>query len=372
MRRGENIYQRKDGRWEGRYRKGRKADGQVKYGYVYGKSLREVRMKLYPLKARYQTIQSMQGSSCIPLEEWGCQWLRAIKKDVKPSTYANYHYKLTKYVFPFIGDRSLNELTHETGNYLVQQWSLYGLKSSTMKVIMQILGQCLNKAKKGDHIKENPFSSIKLPKERKQKIRSLTEKEQEKLETAAINVGGVRGLPTYLALNTGLRIGEIAALRWTDIDFERNLIHVSHTYQRVASMDGLRKTQLVYDTVKTEASTRLVPFGTIMKRKLLRLKRHSMSQYVFSTQDRPMEPRLLTYYFHQLREKAGVQDIHFHQLRHTFATRCLEAQGDILSVSAILGHTSTQLTLDTYADSMIEQRMQVIVQLEKHLQRVNE
>lgn len=85
-----------------------------------------------------------------------------------------------------------------------------------------------------------------------------------------------------------------------------------------------------------------------------------------------MEPRLLTYYFHQLRKKAGVQDIHFHQLRHTFATRCLEAQGDILSVSAILGHTSTQLTLDTYADSMIEQRMQVIVQLEKHLQRVNE
>lgn len=81
-----------------------------------------------------------------------------------------------------------------------------------------------------------------------------------------------------------------------------------------------------------------------------------------------MEPRLLTYYFHQLRKKSRGS-------RHPFppiASRCLEAQGDILSVSAILGHTSTQLNLDTYADSMIEQRMQVIVQLEKHLQRVNE
>lgn len=372
MRRGENIYQRKDGRWEGRYQKGKKADGQTKYGYVYGKSLREVRMKLYPLKVRFQTIQSMQGSSCIPLEEWGWQWLRTIKKDVKMSTYANYQYKLTKYVFPFIGDCSLNELTYETGNKLVQQWGLYGLKSSTMKVIMQILAQCLSKAKKGEFIKENPFSSVKLPKERKQKIRSLTEKEQEKLETAALNVSGVRGLPTYLALNTGLRIGEIAALRWTDIDFERNLIQVSHTYQRVGSVNGLRKTQLVYGTVKTDASTRLVPFGTGLKGKLLRLKRQSTSQFVFSTHDRPMEPRMLTYYFHQLRRKAGVQDIHFHQLRHTFATRCLEAQGDILSVSALLGHTSTQLTLDTYADSMIEQRMKVIVQLDKRLQRANE
>ncbi|MBO0455090.1 tyrosine-type recombinase/integrase [Candidatus Enterococcus murrayae] len=367
MRRGENIYKRKDGRWEGRYQKGRKANGQVKYGYVYGGSLQEVRMKLYPLKIRYQTIQSIQGNSCIPLEEWGSQWLSRMQRKVKPSTYANYQYKLTKYVFPFIGNQLLNELTSESGKELIQQWSRYGLKRSTMKVILQILCQCLNQAKKLDYLKENPFTSIELPKERKQKIRSLTQKEQQHLEKVAINASGSHGIPTILALYTGLRIGEIAALRWSDIDFDRNLMTVSHTYQRLALSDGAHKTQLIYDTAKTDAAARIVPFGKKVRKLLRRLKKASNSLYVFSRKNRPIEPRLLTYHFHRLCEKAEIKDIHFHQLRHTFATRCLEAQGDILSVSALLGHTSTQLTLDTYADSMLEQRVQVIYQMEKIL-----
>ncbi|MBO0451831.1 tyrosine-type recombinase/integrase [Candidatus Enterococcus murrayae] len=368
MRRGENIYQRKDGRWEGRYKKGRKADGKVKYGYVYGKTLQEVRVKLYPLKVHYQTIQKIQGSSCIPFEEWGYQWLQSIQYEVKPSTYANYHYKLIKYVFPFIGNQLLNELNSEIGKQLVQQWVRLGLKASTMKAAMRIVCQCLNHAKRLDHLKENPFSTIKMPKEKKKKIRSLTKKEQQNLEKVALKEGGARGLPTYLALYTGLRIGEIAALRWSNIDFERDIIHVNNTYQRLALTSETQKTQLSYDTAKTEAAVRIVPFGMKLKKQLLRLRKQSTSLYVFSKNGRPMEPRLLTYHFHRLRDQAGIQDIHFHQLRHTFATRCLEAQGDILSVSAMLGHTSTQLTLDTYADSMMEQRMHVIVQLEKILQ----
>lgn len=368
MRRGENIYRRKDGRWEGRYRKGRKANGQVKYGYIYGKTLHEVRMKLYPLKVRYQTIQNIRGNFCIPLEEWGRQWLRHIQREVKPSTYANYQYKLTKYVFPFIGSYLLNDLTPDTGKEIIRQWSSYGLKGSTMKVTLRILCQCLNQAKKLEYLKENPFSSIKTPKEKKKRIRALTQKEQRGLEKAALKEGGVRGLPTYLALYTGLRIGEIAALCWSDIDFERNILQVSNTYQRLALSDGVHKTQLIYSSAKTEAAVRIVPFGAKLRKLLLRLKKKTNSSYVFSCNSRPVEPRLLTYHFHRLREKAGITGIHFHQLRHTFATRCLEAQGDILSLSAMLGHTSTQLTLDTYADSMIEQRMQVIYQMEKIIQ----
>lgn len=368
MRRGENIYQRKDGRWEGRYRKGRKANGQVKYGYIYGKSLHEVRMKLYPLKVRYQSIENTRGNACIPFEGWAQQWLRQIQQEIKPSTYANYQYKLTKYVFPYLGCRLLNELTPELGKEMIQQWFNYGLKVSTMKVILGILCQCLNQAKKVNHLKENPFSSLKLPKEKKRKIRSLNLKEQQNLEDVALKEGGFRGLPTYLALYTGLRIGEIAALCWSDIDFERNIVQVTHTYQRILLSDGKNKTQLIYDAAKTEAAVRTIPFGPKVRKQLLQLKRKSNSRYVFSNKNCPIEPRLLTYHFHRIRKKAGLQEIHFHQLRHTFATRCLEAQGDILSVSAMLGHTSTQLTLDTYADSMMEQRIQVIYQMEKILQ----
>lgn len=368
MRRGENIYRRKDGRWEGRYRKGRKANGQVKYGYVYGRSLQEVRMKLYPLKVRYQSIQNTQGELCIPLQEWGNQWLLQIQSSVKPATFANYQYKLAKYVFPFLGKQHLNELTLKHCQEMVCQWIHRGLKVSTMKVILQIVSQCLNQAKKMMYLKENPFASVQLPKEKKRKNRALTKKEQQHLEMVALEEGGVRGMPTYLALYTGLRIGEISALRWSDIDFERNILQVRHTYQRLALTDGSNKTQLVYGSAKSEAAVRIVPFGAKVRKWLLQLKRKSKGGFVFSYKDRPIEPRMLTYHFHRLRHKAGIKDIHFHQLRHTFATRCLEVQGDILSVSAMLGHTSTQLTLDTYADSMLEQRIQVIYQLEKIIQ----
>lgn len=365
MRRGENIYRRRDGRWEGRYKKGRKSDGCVKYGYVYGKTLHEVRNKLYPLKVHYQTIQEMQGSSCVAFEEWATLWLKEIQESVKPATYANYYYKMTKYVFPFIGDVFLNELTPEIGGKLLLKWTRYGLKHSTKQVIFRIVCQCLKYAKEQKQLKDNPFLSVKLPKENKVKIRALTKNEQQRLENTALKEKHNQGIPAYLALYTGLRIGEIAALCWSDIDFENNLLQVNHTYQRIALPLGNQRTQLVFDTAKTEASTRVVPLGNKLKRLLSKLKKSSTSQYVFSYKNKPLEPRLLTYHFQQLRKKCKLERIHFHQLRHTFATRCLEIQGDILSVSAMLGHTSTQLTLDTYADSMIEQRVKIIYQMEK-------
>ena len=115
MRRGENIYKRKDGRWEGRYKKGYRSNGKIKYGYVYGRAFQEVRIKLYSLKAHYLTQQELYGAACIHLKEWGDVWLQEIQNEVKPSTFSSYHYKLNKYVFPFIGQLFLNELTTEVG-----------------------------------------------------------------------------------------------------------------------------------------------------------------------------------------------------------------------------------------------------------------
>ncbi|MDU5336688.1 tyrosine-type recombinase/integrase [Enterococcus sp.] len=365
MRKGENIYKRKDGRWEGRYKKGYKSNGKIKYGYIYGKTFQEVRIKLYSLKVHYLTQQEVYGDACIPFEEWGKCWLQEIQQELKPSTYSSYQYKLTKYVFPFIGTHYLNELTSETGGELVMEWHKKGLQASTMHVILRITNKCLNYAKGKNKLKENPFSAIKLPKGRTKKIHALTKKEQQKLEEIALNEKKDRGLPTYLALYTGLRIGEIAALRWSDIDFEQNLITVSHTYQRVALEMKKQKTQLILGSPKTDSGIRTIPIGKKLRKELLKLKRKSNGSFVFSAKNQPMEPRLLTYHFHRIREKCGLENIHFHQLRHTFATRCLEAQGDILSVSALLGHASTKLTLDTYADSMLEQRIQVIVQMER-------
>jgi len=364
MRKGENIYKRKDGRWEGRYKKGYKPNGKIKYGYIYGKTFSEVRSQLYSMKAYYNTRQELYGGICMPFEEWGHYWLNEVQQEVKPSTYTSYYYKLTKYVFPYIGDIDLNELKLENGKYLVNQWIERGLQVSTMQVILRIANQCLYEARKQDYINHNPFLLLKLPKKRRKLIRALTVDEQKDLEKAALSKKNHTGLPTFLALHTGLRIGEIAALKWSDIDFERNIITVNKTYQRVPLGIRDQKTQLILGSTKTESGTRSIPIGKPLRKQLMRYRRTATEKHVFSTKGHPVEPRLLTYHFHQIRKQCGLEDIHFHQLRHTFATRCLEPQSDIKSVSDMMGHSSTQLTLDTYADSMMEQKTKVIFQME--------
>lgn len=371
MRKGENIYKRKDGRWEGRYIKGKKESGKTQYGYVYGHSLQEVREKLYPMKIRYFNVLKMNGLSCMSVFEWGTRWLAEIQMDVKPSTYASYYHKLTKYVFPLLGKQSLNELSQESGNRFVQELQEHSLKPSSIHVIFQVVNRMLNHAKNVGRLKFNPFSSVRLPKIKQEKIKALSVRQQRALEKVVLTEQDQKGMPVMVSLYTGLRIGEISALKWKDIDFEQNVIHVEHTCQRIPLINGKKKTKLIFDSTKTIASTRIVPLGKRLKKLLLQYKisNDSNNVFVFSKNNTPTEPRLITYHFHKIREKAGLPMIHFHQLRHTFATRCLESHGDISTVSALLGHTSTQMTLDVYSDSLLEQRFRVIQLLEKQLHK---
>ncbi|MBU5362860.1 site-specific integrase [Enterococcus raffinosus] len=366
MRKGENIYLRKDGRWEGRYSKGRKSNGKIRYGYVYGKTYTEVRQKLFPLRIHYATIQQIQGNSSETFEEWVSYWLKHVQYEVKPSTFASYYYKIYKYVLPTLKDVPLNELSIEQGRDILKELS-QKLARSTIHVIFRILNKCLNHAKKTKKILSNPFESLQLPKVKKKKVEALSRSEQKKLMKTALNERKGNGLPVLLALHSGMRIGEISALRWSDIDFESSLIHVNHTYQRIGISKGNKKTQLNFASSKTEASIRVIPISHALRRLLLAHRKISKGEFVFSHNGKPCEPRLLTYYFHKVRSKANLPHIHFHQLRHTFATRCLESKGDISSVSALLGHASTQMTLDTYVNALLEQRYLVIEKMEKSI-----
>ena len=364
MRKGENIYLRKDGRWEGRYPKGRKFNGKIKYGYIYGKSYMEVKQKLYPLRIKYSSLQHICGSSAETFAEWAAEWINEVQDEVKPSTLSSYYYKLTKYIFPIIQDLPLNELSLETGKEMLNDLQKR-LSRSTIQVIFRIVNKCLNRAKKVGKLHINPFSELKIPKAKGKKIRALSLVEQKRVMKIALKEKKGYGIPTLLALHSGMRVGEIAALKWTDIDFDSNLIYVNHTYQRIATVGSKKKTQLILAESKTEASVRLIPMSRTLKKLLSTHQKQSKGNFVFSTNGQPCEPRLLTHHFHRIREKAELANVHFHQLRHTFATRCLEANKDIPSVSALLGHASTQMTLDTYVDAMLEQRCMVIKKLDR-------
>lgn len=364
MSQGENIYKRKDGRWEGRYPKERNTKGIKKYGYVYGKTLQEVRDSLDILRLTTEIIDEKESAFSISFKEWGDRWLREVANDVKPATLSSYSYKLNKYVFPLFGELCLDQINSDRCESLIDYLKKEGLSTSSIRVIYLVLNKCLKMALSKNYLTVNPLERVTIPKVKRRRVRALSIKEQKKLEEAAFSMRE-KGLPTILSLYTGLRIGEIAALKWDDIDFYNNYLFVRNTFQRVTTVFGNSKTSLILNSSKTDSSERIVPIGKKLKKLLLEHQENAHEMFVFSTNNHPTEPRVLTNHFHQIREKADLNDIHFHQLRHTFATRCLEKKADISSVSALLGHASTQMTLDTYADALLEQRIKVIASIEK-------
>ncbi|GCF95942.1 site-specific integrase [Enterococcus florum] len=364
-RRGENIYYRKDKRWEGRYPKGRKANGKIKYGSVYGKTYNEVRWKLYPLKIEYQNLCELNGSLAITMKEWVEIWLMEVKDSIEIATFSSYRHKMRTYILPFLGEYPLNELTQNHIQELVQRWKKHPLSVSSIRVNLQVVKNCLNQAINQGHLIKNPCQGIKLPKSEGKKIQAMSLNQQKQIEKAAISYPKGRGLPTLLALRTGMRIGEVAALKWENVDFENDLIYVSHTLQRVTLEGRSSKTLLIYATAKTAASQRTIPMGENVRRWLWEHRKSSKSAFVFSSGEGPCEPRLITYHFHQICQRAGISGIHFHQLRHTFATRCVEANANISSVSRLLGHTSTQMTLDTYTHSLLQPMVETMQLMEQ-------
>ncbi|MBV7392279.1 site-specific integrase [Enterococcus sp. ALS3] len=360
---GNNIYLRKDGRWEGRYQINRKLNGQIKYGYIYGKSFEEVAEKLVPLRKKTEKMRQLYGESTVTYQEWIDYTGHEIFEGLKPSTVASYRYKIKRYLLPFMGKTSLYEITESFLKEITVKWQEMGLSNSTCTVILRILNKTLRHAVAKKIVSEDLVQEMPKIKIQPQKVHALSQKEEHALKNAVENYDDDKGKAVIFALDAGLRIGEIAGLRWEDIDFEQNIITVNHTYQRIANNQG-QGTEMSLGSAKTTASHRIIPMLSEVRELLEKMKKTTNSPYILSVRGKACEPRLLTYHFHCIRKMAGLENIHFHQLRHTFATRCLESSSDISSISAMMGHASTQMTLDIYTDSLLEQRRAVIQGLE--------
>lgn len=361
---GTNIYYRKDGRWEGRYPIGRKPNGRLKYGYVYGKSFYAVQKKLSPLRDQAQRMMALYGKSLMTYHEWVDEWKKEIQRTIKTSTFSDYCYKLSRYLLPSIGQLPLYQISSECVQALIDDLVERQLSPNSIQIVICLLKKTLNDAKRHALIYKNPCDSVHLPKRQTKKIRALTRDQQKALMKAIDEGSDDKEKAAVLALNTGMRIGEVAALRWENVDFEKGILSIDQTCSRVQDTSDQR-TIVRYDTVKSKSSQRIIPMNQKVQKLLKKLKETSISDFVFSVGTKGCEPRTLTYHFHHLRKKAKLGTIHFHQLRHTFATRCLEAKIGVASVSSLLGHASTKMTLDVYADSMLEERITAVYAIEK-------
>lgn len=171
VQRGNNIYKRKDGRWEGRYKKGRKEDGRLRYGYVYGPSYEEVRQLLYQHKLNYQTITQINKECALSYEEWSSAWLSQQQKLIKKSTYETYVYKMNRYILPSLGQQRLNQLSCNELQNMITQWQQQGLKISTIHALYQIVKSSLAEAENQYLVLQNPCQKVWLPpKEKNEKL----------------------------------------------------------------------------------------------------------------------------------------------------------------------------------------------------------
>ncbi len=366
-RHGENIRKRKDGRWEGRYQIYNKEKEKQVYSSVYGRTYDEVREKLTtkknliknPPKTEVEKSEEQKDSilESIMLSNVAQDWLSDVKEKRKPSTYVKYQMIYRNYIEKIFHGISLCDLT----DALIKESFPDTISESVHKSIYCVLRQILKFISKKYSInvlnlKKPDFNARNKP------IRVLAKSEQKNLFAALRHETDIFKMAVLLCLFTGLRLGELCALKWADIDFENQLLVVNRTVQRLYSEGHRTKTILVETAPKSEFSRREIPLTAVATELLTSF--YNNKEYVFGG-DKPMEPRTLQYRFKKILREAGVSDKNFHILRHTFSTNCIEGGTDVKSLSEMLGHSDVQITLNRYVHPTMDTKRQYMDSLSK-------
>ena len=360
-RKGENIYKRKDGRWEGRYIKSRTGTGKIAYGYVYAKTYRETKAKL---QEKTSLNKSQPAVSAVTSQDLfssiASDWFESIESQTKESTRNKYLNMLNSYILPLYGDQTLDSITYD---FIESHCNLLlvsggkngnGLSAKTVTDVLSIIRNVLKFAiRKGMYVPCDG-SAIQV-KRTAMPMRVLSKTEQEQLckyilaEPEPCNIG------ILVCLFTGLRVGEICALRWEDVSFLDQTIHVHHTLQRVQNKLGKgSKTKIVVTTPKSACSIRTIPIPYELSKVLVAYKKSSSGYLLTNDVSRFVEPRTMQNRFKKVLKLNGIESANFHAIRHTFATRCIEVGFDVKSLSEILGHATVNITMNRYVHPTLE------------------
>lgn len=354
---GENIFKRKDGRWEARYTKGYDLAGKIIYGFCYGRTYREAKEKVTKCKMQVLAGRQPQGTINRHMFSWFCdEWLKNSERQNKPATYVKYSSILERHIKPGLGCCCPAEITTATvQNFSRDLADTHGLSPKSVKDILVILRSILKYAKK---YFPGVFSELEIeyPKENRKEMRVLSRQEQSRLIQFLLTDMDPCKFGVLLALFTGIRIGELCALRWENVSMEEKAIRITQTMQRLKNLqqsDGAKTTVLV-DTPKSERSMRIIPMTEMTVHLCRQMAPASITSYVLTGTQKYMEPRTLQYRLARYTEACGLKGVHFHTLRHTFATRCVEVGFDIKTLSEILGHATTTITLERYVHASLE------------------
>lgn len=361
-RHGENIRHRKsDGRWEGRYKVYQEEKNGYGYRSVYGHTYAEVREKLSIKQLAAKKILpggSLEMDSAALFSQAATEWLELIREKCKYSTYVKYDTVYRTHLAELLGDCPLMDVSDTR----LQAEIPDNLSENTQKSIYCVANQILRYVNSRYRISVPILVRLSSHTERKT-IEILSVAEQIKLFNCIYTDMDKYKIAISLSLHLGLRLGEICALKWIDIDFENLTMTISHTVQRITATDPTdeaSRTNLLESDPKSDCSRRIIPVTCEILHMLDQI--HDDQPYIFGG-TKPLEPRTMQYQFKRILREASISERNFHILRHTFATNCVEKGIDVKSLSEILGHSDVRITLNRYVHPTMDAKRLQLEQL---------
>lgn len=349
------VRKREDGRWEGRIVVGHKDNGDSIFRYISAPTQKELSTKLRQLTEAYKGVDLTEESNMI-LSVWLDKWLdEYMAATLRLSTLNSYRRSLELHVKPYLGAKPLAKITAadlrslyrtllETGRVSPREGQSPGLSGRTVHGIHTTLHHALKTAMEQNLIPNNPAAEVDPPKFQGAPMKILTETQLDTF-MKAIEKDKLWHDFFYTAVTTGLRRGEICALRWEDFDTKQGTLHVRRTLHKEKG-----RPYTTGDT-KTYAGTRKLVLPPSTAQLLRERKKTALTEWIFPNPIKPEQPTDPGAAYNRLKvllKQAGLPDIRFHDLRHTFATHALSSGVDAKTLAGILGHTKASFTLDTY------------------------
>lgn len=288
------------------------------------------------------------------------KWLNEKKPYVKESTYANYSYIVYNYIIPYVGNYNVKKLNKKVFQDLILNLHKKSLSNKTIKDIIMVIKSSLRKVFEENKIKS---FSLKLvyPKEKNTKTMNvLSKNEQHILMEYIIKNISDKNVGILLSLLCGLRIGEVCALKWENIDLENKIIHITKTIQRIyIKENNTILSKVVITNPKTIKSNRDIPINDFMYEKLINLRKNN-NVFVLSGNVQYIEPRTYRNYFTKILKSLNLRHFKYHALRHTFASNLISLKIDYKTVSELLGHSNISLTLNLYVHPSNQDKLECI------------